>query len=254
MRSQLSWLVLAAGLSVTALVVGLAVWGTASAGLLSATLIPLAAGWSIVHGQHVAAYSALTWLSRGGAQSSDLSSGIARAVAEALNAPSGALWMGKHDDLHAVGVWPETSETLRPATLAGLLDARELQARPVSRGGEIIGALSIDRPAADQLSLAEQRLLDELTAQAALVIEHQTLADIVTTEQRAGYLDELSPREQAVLDLMARGLSNAAICNELHLSIKTVEPVVSTIFRKLRLHPASESNRRVLAVLAYLRS
>ena len=53
---------------------------------------------------------------------------------------------------------------------------------------------------------------------------------------------------------MARGLSNAAICQELHLSIKTVEPVVSTIFTKLGLHADAASNRRVLAVLAYLRT
>jgi DNA-binding NarL/FixJ family response regulator len=53
---------------------------------------------------------------------------------------------------------------------------------------------------------------------------------------------------------MARGRSNAAICAELHLSIKTVEPVVSTIFTKLGLHNDAASNRRVLAVLAYLRT
>lgn len=53
---------------------------------------------------------------------------------------------------------------------------------------------------------------------------------------------------------MARGLSNAAICAELHLSIKTVEPVVSTVFTKLGLHADAGSNRRVLAVLAYLRA
>ena len=64
----------------------------------------------------------------------------------------------------------------------------------------------------------------------------------------------LSPRERDVLQLMSQGLSNAAICTELHLSIKTIEPVVSTIFTKLGLHADSASNRRVLAVLAYLRN
>lgn len=52
----------------------------------------------------------------------------------------------------------------------------------------------------------------------------------------------------------ARGLSNTAIGQELHLSIKTVEPLVRTIFIKLGLQPTVGSNRRVLAVLAYLRS
>ena len=86
------------------------------------------------------------------------------------------------------------------------------------------------------------------------MIEHVSLADVVARESLDGHLDGLSPREHEVLQLMARGLSNVAICNELHLSIKTVEPVVSTIFIKLGLHADSASNRRVLAVLAYLRS
>lgn len=65
-RRQLAWLVAAVAISVVALVVGLVGWGTPRAGLLSATLVPVAAGWAIVHGQHVAAYSALSWLSRAG--------------------------------------------------------------------------------------------------------------------------------------------------------------------------------------------
>ena len=62
------------------------------------------------------------------------------------------------------------------------------------------------------------------------------------------------PMYRQVLELMAAGRSNSAICAELHLSIKTVEPVVSTIFSKLGLHADAGSNRRVLAVLAYLRT
>ena len=53
---------------------------------------------------------------------------------------------------------------------------------------------------------------------------------------------------------MAEGLSNAAICERLHLSVKTVEPVVGSVFAKLSLHQQPDTNRRVLAVLAYLRS
>ena len=119
--------------------------------------------------------------------------------------------------------------------------------------GEVIGALSVERRRGDPLSLAERRLLDDLGAQAALVIERQGLADAIARQRRAGNLEGLSPREQEVLELLARGMSNTAISQELHLSIKTVEPVVSTIFTKLGLHPDVASNRRVLAALAYLR-
>jgi len=66
-------------------------------------------------------------------------------------------------------------------------------------------------------------------------------------------LDRLSRRELEVLRLMAQGRSNAAIAAELYLAGKTVETVCSNIFRKLELHLSDDVNRRVLAVLAFLR-
>ncbi len=252
-RRQLAWLVLAAGFSTTALVVGLVGWGTPRPGVLSATVLPLAAGWAIVHGQHVAAYSALTWLSRSEPQSGDLPSEFAKAVAQALNAPGAILWMGHPDDLHAVGVWPEAEDAIGPGgPLLAFADFRDRHVRTVWRGEEPIGAISVDRARTDSLPSGQNRLLDDLCAQATLLIEHQNLADLIARQQQAGHLDSLSPREQQVLELLSRGLSNTAICQELHLSIKTVEPLVSTIFTKLGLHAGEGSNRRVLAALAYL--
>jgi DNA-binding NarL/FixJ family response regulator len=67
-------------------------------------------------------------------------------------------------------------------------------------------------------------------------------------------LADLSPREREVLELMAEGLSNGGICRRLFLSPKTVETHVNSIFTKLRLAPAPDDHRRVLAVLAYLRA
>jgi DNA-binding CsgD family transcriptional regulator len=252
-RSQLTWLVGAAAVSLAALVIGLAIADTPRAGLLSATLVPVAAGWAILHGQHVAAYSALSWLSRAGRQSGDLSTDLAQAVAEGLLGTGATLWAGE-ECLHAIGVWPETNATIEPTTLAALELSPNSQVRVVSSRGEIVGALSLDRARANQLSLAEVRLFDDLASQAALVIDHIGLASIITRQRETGHLDGLSAREREVLGLMARGLSNAAICAELHLSIKTVEPVVSTIFTKFGLRPDASSNRRVLAVLAFLRT
>lgn len=253
-RRQLTWLVLAAGVSAAALVVGLVGWQTPRPGLLTATLVPVAAGLAVVHGQQATAYSALSWLSRSRTQSEDLPADLARAVAEALAAPAATLWILVGDqELHAVGVWPETDQYIDPVTLADLQTAPDLQLRPVERQGSVTGAITVNRARADRLSRAESKLLDDLASQAALVIDHLNLADVVAEQRRAGFLDGLSPRENEVLELMARGLSNAAICRELHLSIKTVEPVVSAIFVKLGLHADAGSNRRVLAVLAYLR-
>lgn len=253
-RGQLLWLVGAALASVVALAAGLAGWGTPVPGILAAALIPVAAGWAIVHGQHAAAYSALTWLSRSGHRVEDRPHGLARAAAQALQAPGGTLWMGTSTELHALGVWPETADPIAPVSIEALEASPDLQVRAVAKAGVVIGALSVRRATSDRLSLSEGRLLDDLAAQAVLVLEHQNLAEVVASQRRAGHLAILSPREQQVLDLMARGLSNSAISAELHLSIKTVEPIVGAIFTKLRLQPDADSNRRVLAVLAYLRT
>jgi DNA-binding CsgD family transcriptional regulator len=253
-RRQLAWVVGAAAISVAALGLGLVLWGTPVPGLIATTLLPVTAGWAIVHGQHVAAYSALTWMSRTGPESKDLPTDIARAAAEALAATGATLWLGPREDLRVVGLWPETGEDVQPRTLDNLVDVPTSQVRPVESHGAVVGALSIDRSRTNRLSLAEDRLFDDLAAQAALVIDHLNVSDVIARQRQAGHLQGLSQRERQVLELMARGLSNAAICEELHLSIKTVEPVVSTIFTKLGLHPDATSNRRVLAVLAFVRT
>lgn len=80
-----------------------------------------------------------------------------------------------------------------------------------------------------------------------------SLTRVIEQTRASGGLAGLSPRENEVLDLIAQGLSNKAICDRLHLSIKTVEPIVSSIFTKLQLPADATINRRVLAVLALLR-
>jgi DNA-binding NarL/FixJ family response regulator len=87
---------------------------------------------------------------------------------------------------------------------------------------------------------------------AGWIMARLSLGRVIEEARSSGGLTSLSSRENEVLDLMAQGLSNRAISEQLHLSIKTVEPVVSSIFTKLRLPADSDTNRRVLAVLALL--
>jgi DNA-binding NarL/FixJ family response regulator len=62
----------------------------------------------------------------------------------------------------------------------------------------------------------------------------------------------LTSREQAVLALMAAGMSNQGISRHMFLSPKTVEAHIGAVFTKLGLLPEADENRRVLAVLCWL--
>ncbi len=71
--------------------------------------------------------------------------------------------------------------------------------------------------------------------------------------RQTGPVPALSSREREVLALVAEGLSNRAIAERLHLSERTVESHIASVFADLGLEEEPSSNRRVLAVLAYLR-
>ena len=72
--------------------------------------------------------------------------------------------------------------------------------------------------------------------------------------RRRDPLARLTPREREVLALMAEGKSNGAIAKALVVSEAAVGKHISSILTKLDLPPADDTHRRVLAVLAYLRS
>jgi DNA-binding NarL/FixJ family response regulator len=67
-------------------------------------------------------------------------------------------------------------------------------------------------------------------------------------------LASLTAREREVLGLMAEGRSNSGIARKLTLSEGVVEKHIASIFGKLSLEPEGADNRRVLAVLRYLKT
>ncbi|MGW6929403.1 response regulator transcription factor [Lentzea sp. NPDC054927] len=90
-------------------------------------------------------------------------------------------------------------------------------------------------------------------AAGGLVIDPGVVATLVGRRRVDDPLESLSQREREVLAVMAEGRSNQAICERLFLSPKTVEAYVRSVFTKLGLQQGPDDNRRVLAVLAYLR-
>ena len=91
-------------------------------------------------------------------------------------------------------------------------------------------------------------------ARGGTAIDPDVIAQLLGRPRQDDPLSELTPREREVLALMAEGLSNRGICGRLFLSPKTVEAHVKNIFMKLGLMPTPDDHRRVLAVLAFLRS
>jgi DNA-binding NarL/FixJ family response regulator len=86
------------------------------------------------------------------------------------------------------------------------------------------------------------------------VIDAEVVAQLVGRRRTRNPIQELTEREREVLTLMAEGRSNQAICQRLFLSPKTVEAHVRSIFTRLDLPATPDDHRRVLAVLAFLRS
>jgi DNA-binding NarL/FixJ family response regulator len=86
------------------------------------------------------------------------------------------------------------------------------------------------------------------------VVDPSIVARLVNRTGLAEPLSLLTARERDVLGLMAEGRTNTAIGQKLFLSEKTVEGNVRRIFDKLGLTDTPQDNRRVLAVLAFLRA
>lgn len=110
--------------------------------------------------------------------------------------------------------------------------------------------------------LLKERVFDIATVVDALrrLVEGETVVDptlvarLFRRQRRADPIAALSERERQVLALIAEGLSNGGIASRLAVTERTVEAHVTQIFQKLGLAEAANQHRRVLAVLAYLRS
>ena len=100
-----------------------------------------------------------------------------------------------------------------------------------------------------------QQLLDAVQRVAAgeCVVDRAVVDELLARRRRVDPMADLTPREREIIALMAEGRSNQGICRTLWLSPKTVETHIRSAFAKLGIKEAPEDNRRVLAVLTYLR-
>ncbi|HYY31987.1 MAG TPA: response regulator transcription factor [Gaiellaceae bacterium] len=120
----------------------------------------------------------------------------------------------------------------------------------LAESAEGVGYLLKDRIAdVGEFADAVRRVADGGSA-----LDPTIVSRLVGRRRGADPIDQLTPREREVLGLMAEGRSNQGIAERLVVTERAVEKHVTSIFGKLRLPAAPEDHRRVLAVLAYLRS
>jgi DNA-binding NarL/FixJ family response regulator len=118
----------------------------------------------------------------------------------------------------------------------------------VSEGAEGIGYLLKDRVGdLGTFTEAVRRVANGGTA-----LDPEVVRRMVDRPRLASPIEQLTKREREVLALMAEGLSNQGIADQLVVSVAAIERHVTSIFVKLDLRPTSEDHRRVLAVLQYL--
>jgi DNA-binding NarL/FixJ family response regulator len=126
----------------------------------------------------------------------------------------------------------------------------EYALRLLAGGEERCGYLLKDRVLdAGQLTAAVRRV-----GCGGVVVDPELVARLVGRPRTASPLERLTAREREVLRLMAEGLTDRGIASRLYVTPKTVETHVRHVFAKLSLPASATDNRRVHAVLAYLRA
>jgi DNA-binding NarL/FixJ family response regulator len=120
----------------------------------------------------------------------------------------------------------------------------------LGESAEGVGYLLKDRVAdVDRFVEAVQRV-----AAGGSALDPEVVSHMLGRRRRENPLDELTPREREVLELMAEGYSNSAIAAQMVVTERAVEKHVTNIFGKLGFPSEPAHHRRVLAVLAFVRS
>jgi DNA-binding NarL/FixJ family response regulator len=187
-------------------------------------------------------------------------------VAEAADAPDLVRKVGAHKpDVAIVDVQmpPDNTDD-------GLRAALEIRAHQPDVGVLVLSQFAEERYALDLIGesaegvgyLLKDRVADfanfadavRRVAKGGTALDPTVVSRMLGRRRRDDPLEDLTPREREVLELMAEGRSNRGIAEVMVVTPNAVEKHVSSIFSKLGVGEAPVDHRRVLAVLTFLRA
>jgi signal transduction histidine kinase len=146
----------------------------------------------LVYGKRATPYEVLSEFSERVGQtyaSDELLPRMARALGEGTGAARADVWVRVGDELRAEASWPDDAATPEPLALATVEAGGSATAtsvvEPVRHHGELLGALSIEQRPGESVRPTEQKLVQDLAAQAGLVLRNAALTDdlLETIEQ-----------------------------------------------------------------------
>ena len=173
----------------------------------------------IVYGKRATPYEVLSDFAEqmaGAYPVEDILPHIARMVAEGTGAIRSDVWLLVDSELRAAGSWPPTAVEPVPLVADGSIDVPGAVAVPVRYEGEVLGALSLQKPPGDPITSAERKLLDDVASQAGLVLRNARLIG----ELRASRQRIVSAQDAAARRL-ERNIHDGAQQQLVALAVKT---------------------------------
>jgi signal transduction histidine kinase len=137
----------------------------------------------LVYGRRASPYEVLSEFSErmtGAYATEDLPSRMAQILGEGTGATRGVVWLAVGAELRPAGAWPAGAQSLEPVSirddeLPGLPGAGV--SYPVRHRGELLGALSVEKPPNEPLNPAEEKLIADIASQAGLVLRNVRLIE-----------------------------------------------------------------------------
>ena len=145
----------------------------------------------LVYGKRATPYEVLSEFSEHVGETysgEDVLQRMVRLLAEGTGARTTVVWLRIDSELRPAATWPVNGDSPAPRAISGdtlPAFADETLVLPVRHQGEILGALSLIKPPNENVSPVEQKLVNDLAAQAGLILRNSRLIeDLRASRQR----------------------------------------------------------------------